>query len=257
VEEVPVPDYQVTFRLTDMLPQIPSEVIYEGECYRIHPDEKKCYLRSFFDAPRETVPYAVAEYDWENGQIRIGCLAKGTHCISDIHNSFFHIDFESLLMRRRRLCLHAACVDTPLGGILFSGPSGIGKSTQAQLWCTYRGARQINGDRPILSMDTGQWLAWGSPYAGSSWCHLNENARVRAIVILKRGRSCHIRRLNTPEALRAVWAGLTIHSWDKNFVEQALDLTMDLVRDVPVYSFTCTADENAVQYLEEELGKEI
>lgn len=257
VEEVSVPDYRVTFRLTDALPEIPPEVIYESQCYRVHPDGNSGCLRSFFDPPRDTAPYAVAEYDWDSGQVRIGCLPKGTHCISDIHNSFFHIGFEAMLIRSQRLCLHAACVGTHLGGILFSGPSGIGKSTQAQLWCDFRGARQINGDRPILSGDGGEWLAWGSPFAGSSGYHLNEKCRIRAIVMLKQGPSCRIRRLNAPEAFRAVWAGLTVHSWDKKYIEQALDLTIALIRDVPVYSFTCTADESAVQCLEEELGKDL
>ena len=257
VAEVPLPDYRVVFRLTDALPPIPPEVIYEGDCYRVHPDGKNGYLRSFFDAMRDPEPYAVAEYDRENGLIRIDCLARGAYCISDIHNSFFHIDFEAMLMDRQRLCLHAACVDTHLGGILFSGPSGIGKSTQAQLWCSHRGARQINGDRPILSGNGGDWLAWGSPYAGSSGCHLNEHARIRAIVMLEQGQSCRVCRLNVPEAFRAVWSGLTIHSWDKNMMEQALDLIMDLIREVPVYRFVCTADENAVQYLEAELGKDV
>lgn len=256
VEEVSDPDYRVEFYLTESLPEFPPVVLHQDHCYRIHPDGKGGYLRSFFDRPRDDTPYAVAEHHRDNGHIRIGCLAKGVHCVSAIHNSFFHIDFESILISRQRLCLHAACVDTPLGGILFSGPSGIGKSTQAELWCDCRGARQINGDRPILSRDAGDWLAWGSPYAGSSGCHVNENCRVRAIVMLERGTSCQLRRLNPAEAFRAVWAGLTVHSWDRAFMEQAADLTMELIENVPVYRFACTPDVLAVQYLEEELGKE-
>ena len=257
VEEVPVPDYRVTFRLTDVLPRIPTEVTYESECYRVHPDSKAGCLRSFFDAPRETAPYAVAEYDWENAEVRVACLPEGVHCVSGIHNSFFHSDIESMLIRKHRLFLHAACVDTPLGGILFSGPSGIGKSTQADLWCACRGAKQINGDRPILSKDADGWLAWGAPYAGSSGCHVNENCRVRAIVMLAQGQCCHIRRLNPSEAFRAVWAGLTVHSWDREFMERAVDLTLELIGTVPVYSFVCTPDVSAVQYLETQLGKDL
>ena len=256
-EEVPVPDYRVTFRLTDVLPPIPGEVLYEGECYRIHPDGRGGSLRSFFDAPRETKPYAVAEDDREKAEVRVACLPEGAHCLSDIHNSFFHIDIESMLIRKDRLFLHAACVDTPLGGILFSGPSGIGKSTQAELWCACRGARQINGDRPILSKDGDGWLAWGAPYAGSSGCHVNENCRVRAIVMLTQGEHCCLRRLKASEAFREVWAGLTVHSWDREFMERAADLTLTLIGDVPVYCFTCTPDVSAVHFLETHLGKDL
>lgn len=256
VKESASPDFQVVFREAERLPEIPGAVVHEDECYRVHPDGKGGYLRSFFDAPRDLTPYAVAEYNYESGQILVDCLPKGARCVSQLHNSFFHIGFEALLISHRRLCFHAACVDTPLGGILFSGPSGIGKSTQAGLWCACRGAKQINGDRPILSRESTGWRAWGSPYAGSSGCHINESCTVSAIVVLQQGDHCALRPMNPSEAFRAVWSGLTVHSWDKKFVEQALDLTEDLIGTVPVYRLTCTPDENAVVCLEEALGKE-
>lgn len=256
VNESASPDFQVVFHRTDMLPEIPAAVIHEDECYRVHPDGRKGYLRSFFDAPRDYTPYAVAEYDHESGRVWIECLPKGNRCVSQLHNSFFHIGFEAMLISRQRLCFHAACVDTAFGGILFSGPSGIGKSTQANLWCAYRRAKQINGDRPILSKEGAGWRAWGSPYAGSSGCHVNDSCRIGAIVVLQQGRECTIHRLNPSEAFRAVWSVLTVHSWDKGFVEKAFDLTENLIRNVPVYRLTCTPDENAVVCLEEELGKE-
>lgn len=256
VTEAEKPDYTAVFRETDALPAFSDTVIHEDECYRVHPDGRGGYVRSFFDAPRDYTPYAVARYDHVHGRIQIDCLPKGAHCVSEIHNSFFHLGFEAMLIHRHRLCFHAACVDTPLGGLLFSGPSGIGKSTQAALWQQYRGARQINGDRPILSKAEDGWLAWGSPYAGSSKCHINENCAVSAIIMLRQAKTCSLERLSMPEAFRAVWSGLTVHSWDKVLVEKAVDLTMDLITNVPMYAFDCTPDEEAVRYLERELGKE-
>ena len=255
-KETDKPDYTVLFRETGTLPAFSDTVIHEDACYRVHPSSKGGYVRSFFDAPRDHTPYAVAEYDHANGRIQIDYLPKGAHCVSELHNSFFHLGFESILLHQNRLCLHAACVDTPLGGLLFSGPSGIGKSTQAGLWQAYRDAKLINGDRPILSKDNGNWLAWGSPYAGSSKCHINEKCSVTAILILQQSQTCSLQRLNQPEAFRAVWSGLTVHSWDKSFVERTFDLTMELIATVPVFRFNCTPDALAVEYLERELRKE-
>lgn len=249
-------DFRACFRQTDRLPPIPARILHEDLCYRVHPDGRGGYLRSFFDAPRDLTPYAVAVYDYPRGFIRVDYLEKGAHCVSEMGNSFFHLGFESLLIHRNRLCLHAACVRTHLGGILFSGPSGAGKSTQAELWCNLRGAKQINGDRPILSQDGNDWLAWGSPYAGSSRCHINESCPVTAIVMLRQAKECGLRRLSLPEAFRAVWSGLTVCSWDRTFVETASALAMELIAEVPVFEFACTPDQQAVEYLEQGLRKE-
>lgn len=256
VKRAETPDYTVVFCETNALPAFSETVIYEDECYRVHSDGKGGYLRSFFDAPRDFTPYAVAEYDHAKGLIQIDCLPKGAHCVSELHNSFFHMGFESMLIHRKRLCLHAACVDTPLGGILFSGPSGIGKTTQANLWHDHRDAKHINGDRPILAREKDTWIAWGSPYAGSSGCHINENCSITAIVMLQQAPVCNLQKLSLPEAFRAVWSGLTIHSWDKWFVEEASNLAVELIGSVPVYRFGCTPDLDAVEFLERELRKE-
>ena len=144
------PDIRITFRQVEQLPSFSEQILHEDLCYRVHPDGKGGYIRAFFDAPRDMTPYAIGTYDYENRKILVDYLEKGAHCVSQMHNSFFHLGFESLLIHENRLCIHAACVRTPLGGILFSGRSGIGKSTQADLWCRYRDAKLINGDTPIL-----------------------------------------------------------------------------------------------------------
>ena len=183
-------------------------------------------------------------------------LEKGAPMIRDLHSAFFHIGFEGLMIRENRLILHAACVRTSFGGILFSGPSGIGKSTQAELWCKYRGAELINGDRPILTPDVAEWRAWGSPYAGSSKCYRNESCPIAAIVMLEQAETCAIRQLKPQEAFRSVWSGTAVQSWDSVFVERASDLVLDLIGKIPVYELKNTPDEAAVECLEAALRKE-
>ena len=249
-------DFRIDFRETDQLPLIPEKSIAEELCYRVYSDGKGGYLRGFFEGYGEKKTYAVASRDLEQGLVHVAYLPEGVHCFSEFRNSFFHVGLESLLVQKDRLCIHASCVDTPLGGILFSGPSGIGKSTQAELWCRCRNAVQINGDRPILSREKNGWRAWGSPYAGSSNCHVNSCCDVSAIVFLKQKKECSLRRMPPSEAFRAIWSGLTVNTWDEGFVEKACDLAMDLAMTIPVFEYGCTPDEEAVAYLEKELRKD-
>lgn len=249
-------DYCVKFQEVKKLCDIPWNLLYDGGFYQIGSDSEGRIRKYFFNNPKEKICYAVSFFDQEENRITVEYLKKYEQYVSEVKNSFFHVGFEFLLVKKNRLCLHASCVDTSMGGILFSGTSGIGKSTQAELWCKYRGARQINGDRPVLSQEDHEWNAWGSPYAGSSKCHLNEKCNITAIILLKQENSCKIKRLTPAEAFRGIWEGLTIHNWDPGFVDGASGMVIDLVTKVPVFEYGCTPDEQAVNYLEESLRKE-
>lgn len=254
--EAATPDIRAFFERINQLPEIPEAVIHKDFFYSVHPDVKGQYLYSYFDAPKDDNPYAVVSYNDSRDIIQVNYLEKGSHCVSEMRNSFVHLNFERILIRRKRIYFHAACIQTHLGGILFSGKSGIGKTTQAELWGKHRNSRQINGDRPILSRDENGWLAWGSPYAGSSRYHVNESCSVTAIVMLRQAKTCELRQMNLSEAFRAVWSGFTVHGWDSEYMEAASDLALDLINMVPVFEFSCTPDVQAVDYLEQGLRKE-
>ncbi len=253
------PRYTAVFRQVASLPPFPETVIWEDHCCRVHPDGHGGFLRTFFDEPRDRAPYAVATYDYAAGRICIRYLERGRVCVSELSNSFFHLGIEALLIGENRVCFHASCIRTAFGGILFSGPSGVGKSTQADLWCSMRNACLINGDRPILGRapsTPGAWLAWGSPYAGSSRCYVNESVPVSAIVMLSQAPVCTVERLPAGRALRAVFSGITVNSYSESFMTAAFDMATAIQADVPVYQMACTPDENAVQALEKRLAED-
>lgn len=256
VATFPEADIHAYIQKTDILPALPERVIHNDLCFRVHVSPSGQILRSFFDAPRDPKPYAVAWYEPDSNCIRVSYLEHAGHCLASLGRCFFHLGLESLLARQNRLCLHGSLVQTELGGLIFSGPSGIGKSTQAELWCRHRSARQINGDRPILSGMPEGWYAWGSPYAGSSDCHINERCAIRSIMMLRWDSVCSLRPMPPGEAFRALWKQLTLHPWEPGQTEQVSSMLIDLISSVPVYEFSCTPDEDAVLALEQELGKE-
>lgn len=139
---------------------------------------------------------------------------------------------------------------------MFSGPSGIGKSTQGRLWRTHRNAREINGDRAILWRKDAEWTAYGSPYAGSSECYVNASVPVRGIVMLEQAEDNRIRRLGRAEAFRRIFTELTVPVWDADCTQRACELAEQLAAEVPVYELACTPDIEAVELLAETLQKE-
>lgn len=247
--------WQIYYEEKDVLPDVKGKKVYENPGFQVFMEENgKCYRR-FHDYRTGYQPYAMMQMDFGKREVLVEYLPSGVQHFGNSRNDFFHIGWENILIRENRMIFHAACVDTPFGGILFSGPSGVGKSTQGDLWCKYQQAKLINGDRPILFKMEDGWRAYGSPYAGSSKSYVNEKCKIRAIVMLKQAEDCYLRRLGKAEAFRKIYSQITINNWDREFVLNVYDLVSELICDVPVYEYFCTPNQAAVDFLAAELGR--
>ena len=251
-ETVEDPDYIVRFRKVKELPPVYGEFTVSRMGVEVYKDAPYSIYR-FLDIAQRS--YAVSRREVGDKIITVEYLENGAENICHSGGAFFHIGWEDILLTNGRLIFHACCVASPLGGILFSGRSGIGKSTQGKLWCNCESARIINEDRPILYKEDGCWIAYGSPYAGSSKWHVNEGTEIRAIVMLEQAESCRIRRLSAAETFRKIYSQTTVADWNPGNVEMACDLAESLVMNVPVYELVCTPDQKAVDLLKKMLAK--
>lgn len=125
--------------------------------------EENHFVRQYVEQKLDRKPYAQGRISDDGKKVVVKYLPEFAYAFTEITNSFSHIGFDELLMHKNRMILHASLVKTEYGGILFSGPSKVGKSTQANLWKEYKKGEIINGDRPILGKVDGIWYAWGSP----------------------------------------------------------------------------------------------
>ena len=246
------PDYIVRFRKVAELPPVYGEFTASRMGVEVYRDASYSIYR-FQDIAQR--PYAVSRRKVGDKIITVEYLENGAASIRHSGGAFFHIGWEDILLRNGRLIFHACCVASQLGGILFSGRSGIGKSTQGKLWCSCERARIINEDRPILYKAGGCWSAYGSPYAGSSKWHVNERTEIRTIVMLEQAENCSIRRLDKAEAFRRIYAQTTLENWNAKSVGHVCDLVEELVSEMPVYELACTPDRKAVDILKNMLTK--
>lgn len=166
------------------------------------------------------------------------------------------IGSEELFLRFGRAVFHSSCVDIGGQALLFSGVSGIGKSTQAALWEKYAGAAVKNGDRNLLRACGGTVCACGLPYAGTSGICSAFELPVRAIVFLGQGASNVLRRLPEKEAAKAVLKQLPVPGWDADSIGRAMDTALRTASSVPVYELVCLPEQSAVELLKNELARE-
>lgn len=247
--------YRAVFQETENLDNMEELPVYKNQGFAVFLNHNGGFVRRFHLSTDGERPYAIMKADFQKKLIQVNYLSGNEWCFGSSRGDFFYIGWENILLHENRMILHAACVETPLGGILFSGSSGIGKSTQAELWCRHPQNKLINGDKPILAKEQDGWKTYGSPYAGSSKCHKNEKCDIRAIVMLKQAKVCSVRKLKAPEAFRKIYAQITMNSWDSAFVSKVSDLAADLIREVPIYELECTPDEEAVKMMYDTLDK--
>ena len=153
------------------------------------------------------------------------------------------LDFDGIFM-------HASLISVGGKGIIFSAPSGVGKSTQAALWEKHRGARVLNGDRAAVRYIDGRWIAYGSPWAGSSGIYVNDSVELTAIVFLGQAKENMIRPLGGVEAFNAMMRGGIFPYWSKDKMALACSISERLLSQVKVYELRCRPDESAVEALE-------
>ncbi len=158
--------------------------------------------------------------------------------------------FEHLILHAGGLPVHASFVRVSGQGIIFTAPSGVGKSTQAALWERYRSAEVMNGDKTLLVKTPQGFEAAGIPYAGTSGICYAGSAPLRAVVALEQAEGNAVIRLRGAAAVRRIFSGVIRLPWHTEDIERALTLAEQLAAAVPVYLLRCRPEESAVCALE-------
>lgn len=162
------------------------------------------------------------------------------------------MESEHRIVGRGGFLLHASWIRWRDRAILFTAPSGTGKSTQAELWRSLRGAELINGDRAAVFSGPVPQVR-GIPFSGSSGVGKNEQMPLAAVVYLSQAPRTTIAPLTGFRAFRKLWEGCSVNLWDRADVDTCAENVTRVLERVPMYHLACTPDESAVRALEQRL----
>ncbi|PJM78659.1 hypothetical protein [Bifidobacterium scaligerum] len=172
----------------------------------------------------------------------------------------------------RRLVFHGATISYANHAYIFTAPSGTGKTTHIRLWKRLFGdeVSVINGDKPILKIDSPRIVAYGTPWAGKERWETNMQAPVAGICIVTRacekdtyhddmkhsidstrftdehGIANSCTRIKPDEALPLILRQTYMPTDPKSAIA-TLDLLDSLLRDIPIYRLRCTISKAAVR----------
>lgn len=150
---------------------------------------------------------------------------------------------------------HSSAISYKGNGILFSAPSGTGKSTHTSLWKDVFGedVSIFNDDTPILKIENDVCFAYGTPWSGKTAINSNIKVPLKAIVCLDRAETNLARKLTGLDAFYRVF-----NEFRKPPVGMLLDNCLTLMdcvlQKVPVFELLCNKEKDAVTTIYEAVG---
>ncbi len=248
------PDLCITYRRCKALPLIGGDPIWQSDYFRLFAADGKQLIQSL--DRRDLHPHMAAVFSPDQPQIELWATEDFPHELDRMQQIWQAVSLPSQLLRCGVLSLHSSSVLTDGGVILFCGRSGIGKSTQAELWRETEGAQVLNGDRNAVTFHDSGALAHGLPFCGTSGICRSYDLPLRAIVALEQSAENEISRLSGAYALQAlVCNALGLLPGDSSM--RRWELMTQCANSVPIYRLACTPDARAVELLKTTLKEDV
>lgn len=242
-------EHTIRLHFDDRLPVAPETAQNRGAVWRWQSDTER-HLLEQYGTPDKPPRFTYAVTRGAHTEVTFANAYRAGASVRAVLEAAGLFD---IFAARGMLVLHSAYIVARTGeAILFSGPSGVGKSTQATLWERCAGARVINGDRALV--DVGKKTANGIFYSGTSGISENVTAPIRAIVLLGQSSENRVFVPSPQAAFAGVLSQCAYYEWDAHSAEQMTECVARLVSDVPVLRMDCLPDATAVDALRGKLG---
>lgn len=246
------PDITINVTVGD-LPEEKGEKLFENDVHvLLETEDGLMYYSSINYMPQNTFEkYACFVKGKKSADLIV--TKKAYISISMLLNA---IDVPSLLLEKGKVMFHCSCIEYKGKAVLFTAPSGTGKSTQAELWTQNVQAEVINGDRMALGTENGVLTAFGTPFNGTSGICIKKNLPVAAIVCLKQGKTNEIEKLSGMQAYIRLYEGVSFYAEFEELEEKVFEILSSALT-TPIYELSCKPDKCAVDLLKARLDSEV
>ena len=140
---------------------------------------------------------------------------------------------------------------------LFSGHSGMGKSTHARLWQETFQTPLLNGDLNLIGRKDGKPMIYGIPWCGTSGIFDTRSLPLGGIILLKRGKTNYTQELSPDQQVLLVDQRLISHSWTELLFDTNLDLIKKIAPELLICNLYCTKDPEAAHVMRDRIEQAI
>ena len=174
-------------------------------------------------------------------------VAEGT-TVPMMENFLMSGQFNRAAIKYSTMLVHSSALIYNDGAYLFSGNSGVGKSTHTRLLLNLLGdkAHIMNDDKPVVRLYDDRAVAFGTPFDGGSGIALNEAYPLKAIIFIERGESNSVRVPDSKEIIKKLYFQ-TAHMVSAKTAEKMLNNFDKLFKLTHFYVLTCNMEPEAAQ----------
>jgi len=148
------------------------------------------------------------------------------------------------------LVLHAAGVSFQARGYVFTGASGAGKSTIAQLFAD-KGALILSDERVILRQQGSSITVYGTPWVGSGQYAAQASQSVTGLYGISHGAHRHrLEPLSPTKTMSLLLQQAFLPHWDRLAMEATLEFLASLTAHVPCFSLAFLMQGDVVERLQ-------
>ncbi len=159
--------------------------------------------------------------------------------------------FLYLAQKKGMFAMHSASIVYKGKAWLFSGRSGMGKSTHTALWNKLYNTPIANGDLNLITISNGTALVHGIPWCGTSnICDANTYP-LGGIVLLGRNSDEVVETLSEHEKVLLVMQRFISPSWTDEQLSENIDFSSKLIKLIPVCRLKCTNNPSAAEKMKE------
>jgi hypothetical protein len=151
------------------------------------------------------------------------------------------------LTQKQGIILHSSTILWKGKGVMFSAPSGTGKTTHVHLWKQLYDTPILDGDATACRMLNGIPIVYGLPWCGSSGEFINKSAPLGAIVFLQQAKENSIKKLDLRETILRLTSRCFLLPWNNELMNQFLDTIQEIAKNTDSYLLNCLPDSDAVE----------
>ena len=148
--------------------------------------------------------------------------------------------------------LHSASILYRGQAWLFSGHSGMGKSTHTALWHEYVDTPYLNGDLNLIgkSEEGEGYCIYGIPWCGTSGLCTTETIDLGGIVLLGRDVEDHVEELSPFEQVLRVTQRMISPAWTEQMATGNLEFVEQMAEKAWITQLFCTKNPSAVEVIQ-------